>query len=78
MARARTVLEALEQGDREGAKRPKALIDDLPLFAAAPPPPPARPASSPVLDLLDDVHPDDLSPKAALELIYRLKDATRG
>ena len=78
VARARTVLEALEQGDREGAKRPKALIDDLPLFAAAPPPPPARPASSPVLDLLDDVHPDDLSPKAALELIYRLKDATRG
>ncbi|MAC80997.1 MAG: DNA mismatch repair protein MutS [Rhodobacteraceae bacterium] len=80
VARARTVLEALEKGDREGAAKPKALIDDLPLFAAAAPAPapPARPAPSPVLDLLDTIHPDDLSPRDALELIYRLKDARKG
>ncbi len=34
--RARVVLEALEQGERQGGARPKALIDDLPLFRAAP------------------------------------------
>ena len=33
--RAKTVLEALEKGDRDGAKK-TALIDDLPLFRAAP------------------------------------------
>ncbi|WP_428928809.1 DNA mismatch repair protein MutS [Marinibacterium sp. SX1] len=75
VARARTVLDALEQGDREGGKTPKALIDDLPLFAAAPPPPPAAsaPAPSPALDLLAGIQPDDLSPREALELVYRLK-----
>ena len=30
-----------------------------------------------VVDALDDVHPDDLTPKAALDLIYRLKDMSR-
>ncbi|MBD3763425.1 MAG: DNA mismatch repair protein MutS [Rhodobacterales bacterium] len=39
--RARAVLAALEAGDRQGAARPAALIDDLPLFRAAPPPPAA-------------------------------------
>ena len=38
VARAREVLDALEAGEREGGRKPKALIDDLPLFAAAPPP----------------------------------------
>ena len=35
VARARVVLEALEKGEREGGATQKALIDDLPLFAAA-------------------------------------------
>ncbi len=74
--RARVVLEALEKGEREGGTTQKALIDDLPLFsAAAPPPPAARP--SPVMEMLEDVHPDDLTPKQALELIYKLKEAAR-
>ncbi|MEM8730253.1 MAG: DNA mismatch repair protein MutS [Pseudomonadota bacterium] len=77
--RARIVLEALEQGDREGAKKPKALIDDLPLFAAAPPhqPAPAPASPDPVTTLLAGIHPDDLSPREALELLYKLKDAAR-
>ena len=36
VSRARDVLNALEAGEREGAAKPKALIDDLPLFAATP------------------------------------------
>ncbi|WP_211299521.1 DNA mismatch repair protein MutS [Pukyongiella litopenaei] len=79
VARARVVLEALEKGERDGdAATPKALIDDLPLFSAAPPapatPPPA-PVSVPVLEMLEDIHPDALTPRDALDLIYRLKEA---
>ncbi|MDE4192125.1 DNA mismatch repair protein MutS [Phaeobacter gallaeciensis] len=76
VARARDVLDMLEQGSREGAGA-KIQIDDLPLFAAAPPPQP-KPAAgpSPVEELLDSIHPDDLTPREALEALYRLKDAT--
>ena len=74
VARARVVLDALEQGEREGGSQ-KALIDDLPLFAAAPPPPPAPAQTSPVVQMLSEIHPDELSPRDALDLIYRLKDA---
>ncbi|MEO3477031.1 DNA mismatch repair protein MutS [Phaeobacter sp. CAU 1743] len=76
VARARDVLDMLEQGSREGAGA-KIQIDDLPLFAAAPPPQP-KPAAgpSPVEELLESIHPDDLTPREALEALYRLKDAT--
>ncbi|MBY6090534.1 DNA mismatch repair protein MutS [Maritimibacter alkaliphilus] len=78
VARARTVLDALEKGEREGGTKPKALIDDLPLFAAAPPPA-AKPVpkASAALDLLATITPDDLSPREALDLLYKLKDASR-
>jgi len=71
--RARSVLEALEQGEREGGRTPKALIDDLPLFAAAPPPQPAAPPESPALDRLRALSPDDLTPREALDALYELK-----
>jgi DNA mismatch repair protein MutS len=74
--RARVVLDALEKGDREGGK-PKAVINDLPLFSAAPPPPPVQVKTSPALDLLEDVHPDSLSPREALDLLYKLKEASQ-
>ena len=77
IARARVVLDALESGEREGGATKKTLIDDLPLFAATPAPPPQKQTRSPALDLLDSVHPDDLSPRDALDLIYKLKDAAR-
>ncbi|AUJ65548.1 DNA mismatch repair protein MutS [Aestuarium zhoushanense] len=73
--RAKVVLEALEKGEREGGTAQKALIDDLPLFAAvAPAPAPAKPAQSEVEDRLKDIFPDDLSPKEALSLLYELKE----
>ncbi|MGR3761254.1 DNA mismatch repair protein MutS [Roseobacteraceae bacterium NS-SX3] len=77
VARARDVLDMLEQGSREGGGA-KIQIDDLPLFAAAPPPQPKAPAGpSPVEEMLDGIHPDDLSPREALEMLYKLKEATR-
>ncbi|MDX1744042.1 MAG: hypothetical protein R3186_10670, partial [Ruegeria sp.] len=75
--RARVVLNQLEKTEREGGKQ-KALIDDLPLFSAAPPPPPPPvPKASPVTDMLKDVLPDELTPREALDLIYKLKEAAR-
>ncbi|WP_372801822.1 DNA mismatch repair protein MutS, partial [Paracoccus seriniphilus] len=72
--RAREVLDALESGERQGASRPAALIDDLPLFRAAPPvAQPAKSQASPLDARLKDVHPDAMSPREALELIYELK-----
>lgn len=76
VARARVVLNQLEKTEREGGKQ-KALIDDLPLFSAAPPPPPPVPKASPVTDMLKDVLPDELTPREALDLIYKLKEAAR-
>ncbi|OED49487.1 DNA mismatch repair protein MutS [Rhodobacteraceae bacterium (ex Bugula neritina AB1)] len=74
VARARDVLDMLEQGSREGGT--KIQIDDLPLFAAAPPPQPKTPTGpSPAEALLESIQPDDLSPREALEMLYKLKDA---
>ena len=77
--RARTVLEALEKGERENGSGAKALIDDLPLFAMAPSAPPkqAVTALSQVDALLRDVQPDELTPRDALKLIYQLKDCAQ-
>ncbi|WP_206188376.1 DNA mismatch repair protein MutS [Parasedimentitalea denitrificans] len=75
VARARNVLDMLEQSNRDGSGS-KIQIDDLPLFAAAPPPQPTAPKGpSPLETLLDTIHPDDLSPREALEVLYRLKEA---
>jgi DNA mismatch repair protein MutS len=66
VARAREVLETLENEPGSPAR-----LDDLPLFAvkeAAPPPEPSR-----IEKALADLNPDDLSPREALEALYRLK-----
>jgi DNA mismatch repair protein MutS len=75
LARAEQVLHRLEQGE---AKSTADLADDLPLFAAAASrarPGPSAPAAepSPLVAALREVRPDELTPKDALELIYRLK-----
>ena len=77
IARARVVLEALEKGEREGGATQKTLIDDLPLFAASPPPQPAPAKTSAVEEKLAEIIPDELSPREALELIYKLKEAAK-
>ncbi|MGC9419781.1 MAG: DNA mismatch repair protein MutS, partial [Rhodovulum sp.] len=77
--RARVVLDALERGEREGGQPQKTLIDDLPLFSVARPSVPERPAKgpSPIEEKLAGVHPDELTPKQALDLVYALKALAR-
>ncbi len=72
--RARVVLDALERGEREGGAQ-KALIDDLPLFAATPRPAERPDKPSPLRQMLDGIHPDELTPRDALQLLYDLKAA---
>jgi DNA mismatch repair protein MutS len=62
---ARATLEALEAQQQAHA----AQVD---LFAAPPTPPPAV-ASNPVEDALDTLDPDRLTPREALDALYRLK-----
>jgi DNA mismatch repair protein MutS len=78
VSRARVVLDALEKGEREGAGKQKAIVDDLPLFSMAPPPQPAPQQKPSVLEeRLKAIHPDELSPREALQLIYELKEASQ-
>ena len=71
-ARAEEVLAALEEGDQAGAVT--RLADDLPLFAAGPKSLRSRePEISALEQEMDAILPDELSPKEALELIYKLK-----
>jgi DNA mismatch repair protein MutS len=69
VARARSVLAKLEAG-RDATGGIAAGLDDLPLFAAAaeverPP--------DPIAGALDAIDPDSLTPREALEQLYRLK-----
>jgi len=66
---ARATLEAFEARQRAAS----AQID---LFAL-PPPAAAVPAPSPLEDALAELDPDALTPRAALEALYRLKALTR-
>jgi len=77
IARARVVLEALEKGEREGGAKQKTLIDDLPLFAATPVPSPKPSKTTALETMLGQIMPDELSPREALELIYKLKEAAK-
>ncbi len=70
LARAKSVLAKLEEG-RAATGGIAAGLDDLPLFAAAAEAPEAAP--DPLRAALDEVDADALSPRDALELVYRLK-----
>ena len=72
--RAKLVLAELEAEDRMSPARK--LLDDLPLFAATPraAPVPARDeAGEAVVAALAALHPDEMSPREALEALYALK-----
>jgi len=73
--RARVVLDALEAGARAGGgARPQALIDDLPLFAAARPlPEPAPDPHAAIIARLRDAAPDEMTPREALDFLYALR-----
>ncbi|MSP88388.1 MAG: DNA mismatch repair protein MutS, partial [Alphaproteobacteria bacterium] len=71
--RAEQVLASLEKGEQGGAVA--RLAEDLPLFAAtAAAPKPAMPAGPSAIEAaLAAINPDELTPKAALEALYRLR-----
>jgi len=70
--RARTILSELERSDRESPKR--ALLDDLPLFAVPVRAEPIRQAKPDALrDILETLDPDQMTPREALDALYRLK-----
>jgi len=74
IARAKAVLAKLEAQDRGQTAR--ALADDLPLFAvpsraAAEPAPPSE--AEKLVEAVKALHPDEMSPREALDALYRLK-----
>ncbi len=72
--RAEEVLDILENGDEAGALA--RLADDLPLFRVVHQrPAPAAPKASATATMLKDIRPDELTPREALEVLYRLKAA---
>jgi len=75
--RAESVLKTLENGEQSGAIT--RLAEDLPLFAALADRPREEkpPAPSEVEKTLEALDPDDLTPREALELVYRLRRMAR-
>jgi DNA mismatch repair protein MutS len=74
IARAKSVLAKLEAQDRGQTAR--ALVDDLPLFAvpsraAAEKAPPSE--AEQLMEAVKALHPDEMSPREALEALYALK-----
>jgi len=71
--RAKLVLAELEAEDRTSPARH--LIDDLPLFSSRPRAAAASadPAADAVIKALAELHPDEMSPRDALEALYALK-----
>lgn len=74
--RARDVLHQLEAGETCG--KADKLIDDLPLFSVVlkqeKPKPQASAKDSELSKAVADISPDELTPREALELIYKLKE----
>jgi len=76
--RARVVLSQLESEQRA---KPLSGFDDLPLFQNVKPPRAASEDVSaktdPLGEALDAMHPDEMSPKEAMEALYKLKNILR-
>ena len=69
--RARAVLKELEKSER--AAPVTRMVDDLPLFAVPVQATPEPVLADPLRAAMDAINPDDLSPREALEALYRLK-----
>ncbi len=73
LQRAKSVLAKLEAG-RAATGGLAAGLDDLPLFSALA----EEPKTDPLRDVLAAIHPDTLSPREALEALYRLREISAG
>jgi DNA mismatch repair protein MutS len=74
VARATAILAALE----ERARGLDPLSEEMPLFARAAPAVVAAPEGHSLRTMLDEIDPDTLTPRGALEALYRLKAAAEG
>ena len=73
--RARDLLKLLEKGDREGSSRQKSIIDELPLFTQSEQrESPKSEFNNTIQDFLENIVPDELSPREALQKLYELKE----
>lgn len=74
--RAQDVLKTLEAGEQSGVL--KKMADDLPLFSSlSAAETKQEPQNNAIQDRLDDINPDDMTARQALELIYELKSIAR-
>ena len=70
--RARQVLRQLEEGETSG--KAARLVDDLPLFSVAAKREQEKPKTNDALtEQLRSLHPDEMTPREALDALYRLK-----
>ncbi|MDD3182216.1 MAG: DNA mismatch repair protein MutS [Alphaproteobacteria bacterium] len=69
--RAESVLHALETG--ETGNKHLDIVENLPLFRAAQPKTAVKETGSAIEQALKELNPDELTPKSALEELYRLK-----
>jgi DNA mismatch repair protein MutS len=76
LARATEVLEELEKAD--GRPKPYDLAGDLPLFSAVNTTSPKASPASPLVAAVGDLRPDAMTPREALDALYRLKDLLAG
>ena len=75
--RARAVLRQLEEGETSG--KAARLVDDLPLFSVAARREAAKPVANDALsDAVSALHPDEMTPREALEAVYLLKRLLSG
>ena len=71
LTRAETVLHTLEKSG--AGQNTRKLADDLPLFSAMRPAAPAPKGPSEVEKAVSALNPDEMTPREALEALYRLK-----
>jgi len=69
LKQARYQLSKLEKGDNDNPQ--------LGLFTTYEEPAPELEPDNPVLDRLEEIDPDELTPRAALDLLYKLKGMLR-
>jgi len=71
IARARDVLDQLESSER--TNNAKTLIDDLPLFSVTATEPVVVQSNSEIVEALEQLSPDDMSPREAQQALYDLR-----
>ncbi len=71
--RAKSILEKLEATDRATGAKSNSFYDELPLFSATPVIPATTIKPSAVDVFLNDITPDELTPREALDILYKLK-----